>query len=200
MSGVNKVFLLGRLGKDPEVRYTSTQQPFAKFSLATSEVFTTNGERREKTQWHNVVVWGKQAEIAGRYLRKGKQIFVEGKIEYSEYEDKTTGQKRYFTEIKVDRFQMLGGAGEGGGGGGYGGQQAGGYGQPSGGGYGGGDQGGGGYGGGAPAGNEPQSYGGNQGGGYGGAPAAPSKPPMSYGEPMADVPESDDFSDDDIPF
>jgi len=184
---LNKVQLIGRLGKDPEVRYTKDQTPFAKFSLATSETFTTNGEKREKTEWHNLVVWGKQAEIAGRYLRKGKQIYAEGKIEYREYDDPTTGQKKFFTSIKVDRFVMLGARDDAGGG--YGQQEGGGYGAPQGGGYSA-PQGGGGYG--AP----PQQA------GYGAPPQQAQKAPapMSYGEPVAEVPESDDFNDDDIPF
>ncbi len=113
MSSVNKVFLIGRLGKDPEMRYTKDQTPFARFSLATSEVFTVNGERREKTQWHQLVAWRKTAEIAGRYLKKGKQIFVEGEIEYREFEDQS-GQRRFFTDIIVDRLTMLGSAQDGG--------------------------------------------------------------------------------------
>lgn len=200
---LNKVQLIGRLGKDPELRYTKDQTPFAKFTLATSESFMSNGEKREKTEWHNLVVWGKQAEIAGRYLRKGKQIYAEGKLEYREFDDPNTGAKKYFTSIKVERFVFLGSRDDaGGGGGGYG--QGGGYGGSQGGynqggGYGGGGQGGG-YG--AP----PQQGGGYgappaQGGGYGGgAPKGGGPEPMSYGEPTADVPESDDFNDDDIPF
>ena len=194
MASLNKVTLIGNLGKDPEMRYTQSQQPFAKFSLATSEVFTSNGERQEKTQWHNIVIWGKQAEIAGRYLKKGKQIYCEGIIEYREYEDKD-GQRRFFTEIKVFRFLMLGSRG---GDGGYapsgeGPAYAGaGGGSGSGGNFGGGGSGGGG------------NFGGGSGGGGGqpqGGPA-PNPSPMTYGAPMAggDVPESDDFNDDDIPF
>ena len=193
MSSLNKVTLIGRLGKDPELRYTKTQTPFARFSVATSEQFVTNGEKREKTEWHNVVVWGKQAEIAGRYLRKGKQIYLEGRIEYRDYEDQN-GQRRYTTDIKVDRFIMLGSAQ--GSGGGYGASQDGDYGSPQGHGGGYGAPQGGGYGG---------SGGKNSGGGYGeqsgrGPSAEPE--PMSYGDPMSakDIPESDDFSDDDIPF
>ena len=166
MASLNKVTLIGNLGRDPELRYTNDQTPFAKFSLATTEKFTTrSGEQREKTEWHNLTVWGKQAEIANKYLHKGKQVYVEGRIEYRESEDPNTGQKRFFTDIKVDRFLMLGRAGDGGGGGGYG--QQGGYGGQQG-GYGGGQQGGGGY---AP----PQS----QGGGY-----APPQPQGGYAPPQ----------------
>ena len=107
MASLNKVQLIGNLGKDPELRYTKNQTAFARFSLATTEEFTVNGEKQRKTQWHNLVVWGKQAEIADKYLHKGKQVYVEGKIEYREYEDQS-GQRRNITDIKVDRFLMLG--------------------------------------------------------------------------------------------
>ena len=192
MASLNKVILIGNLGKDPELRYTKSQMPFAKFSVATTEKFTSQGEQREKTEWHNITVWGKQAEIAQRYLHKGKQVYIEGRIEYRDYEDQN-GQKRYITDIKCDRFLMLGRAGEGGGGGYGGGREGGGYGSP-GGGYGSPGGGGGGYG------------GGGGGGGYERAASPPPQSgggggqPMSYGEPMNDVPESDDFNDDDIPF
>ncbi|MCB1045510.1 MAG: single-stranded DNA-binding protein [Acidobacteria bacterium] len=147
MASLNRVQLIGNLGKDPELRYTKTQTPFARFSLATTEEYTnSSGERQKNTQWHNLVVWGKQAEIADRYLRKGKQVYVEGRIEYRDYEDQS-GQKRYITDIKVDRFLMLGSRSEGG------------------------DQ---------RSESAPESYD-RSGGGY-------------------DVPESDSFNDDDIPF
>jgi len=191
MASLNKVTLIGNLGKDPELRYTKSQMPFARFSMATTERFTSQGEQREKTEWHNIVVWGKQAEIAQKYLHKGKQVYVEGRIEYREYEDQN-GQRRNITDIRCDRFLMLGRASDGGGG--YGGGGGGGYGGGGGGGgYGGG--GGQGGGGGYDRGGD-QGYGGpprDGGGGGGGA-------PMSYGEPVNDVPESDDFNDDDIPF
>ena len=111
MASMNKVTLIGNLGKDPELRYTKTQTAFARFSLATTEEFTSGGEKQKRTSWHNLVVWGKQAEIAGRYLHKGKQIYVEGKLEYREYQDQS-GQKRSITDIRVDRFLMLGPAGQ----------------------------------------------------------------------------------------
>jgi single-strand DNA-binding protein len=185
MASLNKVTLIGNLGKDPELRYTKSQMPFARFSLATTERFTSQGEQREKTEWHNIVVWGKQAEIAQRYLHKGKQVYIEGRLEYRDYEDQS-GQKRYITDIKCDRFLMLGRAGEGGGSGAGGGS----YGGREGGGYGGGPSGGGGGYDRPMAASPTQGGGGNNGG----------KAPMSYGEPMNDVPESDDFNDDDIPF
>lgn len=107
---VNKVILVGNLGKDPEVRSTATGQQVATFSLATNRVWRDkNGEKQEKTEWHNIKVWGKQAEIAGRYLTRGKTIFLEGRIETRSYDDKKTGEKRYITEIVCDNFQMIGG-------------------------------------------------------------------------------------------
>jgi len=154
MASLNRVQLIGNLGKDPEVRYTKTQTPYAKFSLATTEEFTSNGERQKKTTWHNLVVWGKQAEIAEKYLRKGKQIFAEGRIEYREYED-ASGQRRFATDIRVDRFIMLGGAG----------------------------------GPGRDASGADHAHAGHE-----------SRVSMAPGEADYEVPESDTFHDDDVPF
>ena len=113
---VNKVILVGNLGKDPEVRSTAGGQQVTTFSLATNRVWRDkNGEKQEKTEWHNIKVWGKQAEIAGRYLTRGKTIYLEGRIETRSYEDKKTGEKRYITEIVCDNFQMIGGRGADGG-------------------------------------------------------------------------------------
>lgn len=109
---VNKVILVGHLGKDPEVRFTNTGNAVANFSLATSEVWNDrDGKRQERTEWHNIVVWGKQAEHCGQYLSKGRQVYVEGSLRTSSYDDKTTGQKRYKTEIVAQRVQFLGGGG-----------------------------------------------------------------------------------------
>jgi single-strand DNA-binding protein len=109
---VNKVILVGNLGKDPEVRFTNTGSAVANFSIATSEVWNDrDGKRQERTEWHNIVVWGKQAEHCGQYLSKGRQVYVEGSIRTSSYDDKTTGQKRYKTEIIAQRVQFLGGGG-----------------------------------------------------------------------------------------
>jgi single-strand DNA-binding protein len=106
---LNKVMLIGRLGKDPEVQHFDSGAIKASFSLATSESYTNkSGERVEQTEWHNVIIWGKQAEIADRYLRKGTQVYIEGKIKTRSWEDRD-GNKRYMTEIEVLRFQMLGG-------------------------------------------------------------------------------------------
>lgn len=109
---VNKVILVGRLGKDPEVRFTNTGSAVANFSLATSEQWTDKeGKRQERTEWHNIVVWGKQAEHCGQYLSKGREVYVEGSIRTSSYDDKNTGQKRYKTEIVAQNVRFLGGGG-----------------------------------------------------------------------------------------
>ena len=116
---VNKVILVGNLGRDPEVRSLPSGQPVASFSVATSRRFKDrDGQRQEQTEWHNVVCFGKQAEIAAQYLTKGKQIFVEGRIQTRSWDDKNTGEKKYRTEIVCENFQMLGGGGGGRGGGG----------------------------------------------------------------------------------
>jgi len=115
MSSVNKVILVGRLGKDPEVRYTPSGTPVANFSLATDEVWKDkNGERQQRTEWHNIVVWSKLAEICGQYLTKGKQVYLEGRIQTREYDDRD-GNKRRITEVVVSDMVMLGSKGEGGG-------------------------------------------------------------------------------------
>jgi single-strand DNA-binding protein len=176
--GVNKVILVGNLGNDPETKYTQGGMAVTKVSLATTSVRKDKeGNTQERTEWHRVTFFGKLGEIAGEYLRKGSQVYVEGSLRY----DKYTGQdgvEKYFTDIIADEMQMLGGRSEGG--------AAGGEQRPArapressgggGGGYGGGQRGGGGGG-----------YG-SGGGGQRQAPAASSPPPM------------DDFSDDDIPF
>ena len=109
---VNKVILVGNLGKDPELRYTSSGTAVATFSLATSERFKDrNGEQQEKTEWHNIVTWRNLAEICGKYLHKGKQIYIEGRIQTRSYDDRD-GNKRYITEIVADQMQMLGSRGD----------------------------------------------------------------------------------------
>ncbi|MGN6153113.1 MAG: single-stranded DNA-binding protein [Lysobacteraceae bacterium] len=177
--GINKVILVGNLGDDPETKYTQGGMAVTTIRLATTSVRKDReGNQQERTEWHRVKFFGKLGEIAGEYLRKGSQVYVEGSIRY----DKYTGQdgvERYSTDIIVDEMQMLGGRGDGGGGGERPARAP----RGEGGGYGGG---GGGYGGG-------QRSGGYGGGGSGGGqrqapPAASSPPPM------------DDFSDDDIPF
>lgn len=113
---VNKVILIGNLGRDPEVRFTSNGKAVARFPIATSEVWTdAEGSRQERTEWHNIVVWGKQAESCGQYLSKGRQVFIEGQVRTRSYDDKD-GVKKYITEINAQRVQFLGGGGGGGGG------------------------------------------------------------------------------------
>ena len=190
--GVNKVILVGNLGNDPEVRYMPNGNAVANLSLATSESWKDQqGQVQERTEWHRLTMYRRLAEIAGEYLKKGSQIYVEGKLQTRKWQDQQ-GQDKYTTEIIVDQMQMLGGRG-GEGGGGNGGYQRpqnnqGGYNQaPAHGGYnqapqqGGGQQGG---------------YNSNQGGGYNQAPQGgnqgqPKNPPMA--EPDFDF-------DDDIPF
>ena len=105
---VNKVILVGRLGRDPETRYTGGGQAVANFSVATDETYKDrNGERQKRTEWHKIVVWGKQAEIAQQYLKKGSLIFIEGRIQSREWQDKE-GQKRTSFEIVANNFRMLG--------------------------------------------------------------------------------------------
>jgi single-strand DNA-binding protein len=112
---VNKVILIGNLGRDPELRSTPSGQTLAKFSLATTRRWRDrDGNRQEQTEWHNIVVWGRQAEIAGQYLTRGRQVYVEGRLQTDSWEDKTHGDKRYRTEIICDNFQMLGSRGDGG--------------------------------------------------------------------------------------
>lgn len=106
---VNLAILVGNLGKDPEVRFTPSGRAVANFPIATSEMWTgQDGNRQERTEWHNIVVWGKQAESCGQYLSKGRQVFVQGSIRTRSYDDKE-GNKRYVTEIVAQRVQFLGG-------------------------------------------------------------------------------------------
>lgn len=198
MGSLNKVTLIGNLGKDPELRYTKNQKPFCRFSMATTEEYTDqSGQKQKNTQWHNITAWGKQAEIISRYLQKGRSVYIEGRLEYREYDDQN-GQRRNITDIRLEKFVFLGSGGGGGGGnqGGYGG--------------GGGNQGG--YGGGGNQGGydpmpEPSNYGApSSGPAQYGAPGGESRRPttyggsQNYGEPMENIPDSDSFNDDDIPF
>ena len=109
---VNKVILVGRLGRDPETRYTGGGQAVANFSVATDETYKDKaGDRQKRTEWHKIVVWGKQAEIAQQYLKKGSLVFIEGRIQSREWQDKE-GQKRTSFEIVANNFRMLGGRAE----------------------------------------------------------------------------------------
>ncbi len=116
--GVNKVILIGTLGSDPEVRYMPNGNAVANISLATNESWKdkNTGQMQEKTEWHRVVVFGKLAEVAGEYLRKGSQVYFEGKLQTRKWQDQATGQDKYTTEVVVDfggQMQMLGGRGDG---------------------------------------------------------------------------------------
>jgi single-strand DNA-binding protein len=112
MRGVNKVMLIGRLGKDPELRYTTNGQPVANFTLATTEVRgSKDAEKQEYTEWHRVVAWGRLAEICGEYLSKGKMVYVEGSLRTRSWDDKQ-GNKRWTTEIISQTMQILSPAGE----------------------------------------------------------------------------------------
>jgi single-strand DNA-binding protein len=116
MAALNKVMLIGNLGRDPEVRVIPSGAKVATFSIATTERFTSqSGERQEKTEWHNIVVWRRLAEIVEQYTRKGSQIFVEGKLTTRSWDDPQTGKKNYKTEIVANTIQLLGGRNEGGG-------------------------------------------------------------------------------------
>lgn len=111
MSGINKVILVGRLGQEPEVKTVSPSQTVTRFSVATSESWMDKtGNRQERTEWHRIVAWGKLAEICGKFLQKGKQVYVEGRLQTRQWED-NQGQKRYTTEIVANTVQFLGSAG-----------------------------------------------------------------------------------------
>lgn len=175
MAGLNKVMLIGNLGRDPEIRYSQQGTAVVNFSIATSETWNdkTSGERQERTEWHRIVVFGKQAEICGKYLSKGSSIYIEGRLQTRSWEK--DGQTHYTTEVVASNFQFLGGRGDnqGGGGGGY-----------------------------QKQGNQGGNFQGNQGGGYnqnqgGGAPNSnnfqgQTNPGMTGGP--------DAIPDDDIPF
>lgn len=112
MASLNRVMLIGNLGKDPEVRYTAGGTAVASFSLATTEKFKgKDGNWEEKTEWHNVTLWGRLAEIAGEYLAKGKTVYIEGRLQTRKWQDKE-GKDRYTTEIVGEKMQMLSGKGE----------------------------------------------------------------------------------------
>ncbi len=171
MASVNKVILLGNLGRDPETRYTTGGDAVTNLRIATTEQWKDkSGEKQEKTEWHSVVLFGRTAEIAAEYLKKGRSVYIEGRLQTRKYTDKE-GVEKYSTEIVGDRMQLIGGAREGGGGGGSGGDAD----------FSGGGSGGGGGGGGAAR---------REGGGGG------AKPGGGGGEKKKNV---DDF-DDDIPF
>jgi single-strand DNA-binding protein len=115
MKSVNKVILIGNLGKDPEVKYTQSGLPVARITLATNERFKDKGgEWQDRTEWHNVVLWQRMAEIAGEYLKKGSKVYIEGRLQTRSWEDKNTNQKKYMTEVVANDLVLLGGRGESG--------------------------------------------------------------------------------------
>ena len=121
MASVNKVILLGNLGRDPETRYTTGGDAVTNLNIATSEQWKDkSGEKQERTEWHRVVLFGRQAEVAGEYLKKGRSVYIEGRLQTRKYTDKD-GVEKYSTEIVADRMQLIGGARDAGGGGGGGG-------------------------------------------------------------------------------
>jgi single-strand DNA-binding protein len=108
MSSLNKAMILGKLGRDPEIKYLSTGTPICNFSVATTERWKTDGKMQEATEWHKIVVWGKLAEICAEHLSKGRSVYVEGRIQTRQWEDKS-GEKRYSTEIAAKEVLFLGG-------------------------------------------------------------------------------------------
>lgn len=120
---VNKVILIGNLGKDPEIKFTPNGTQVAKFSLATNERFKDKeGQWQDRTEWHNIVAWARLAEVVGQYVKKGSKLYIEGRIQTSSWDDRETGQKKYRTEIIAGDLVLLSGRGEGdseGGSGGY---------------------------------------------------------------------------------
>ena len=187
--GINKVILIGTLGRDPEVRYAANGNAIANLSVATSEQWTdrNTGQRQERTEWHRVVLFGKVAEIAGQYLRKGSQVYLEGRLQTRKWTDQN-GQDRWSTEVVVDQrgtMQMLDRRGQGSGDAPF---EQGGYGQP--------------------AGQSQQGYGTSSAPGapteqpaIGGAPQhAPAQPQQGFGGAGAPSPAAADFDDDDVPF
>lgn len=118
---VNKVILVGNLGKDPEVKYTPQGTAVAKITVATTSSYKDkqSGEWKEQTEWHNVVLWQRQAEIAGEYLKKGNKVYIEGRLQTRSWDDKQTGQKKYMTEVVCSDLVLMGGGGGQGGGGGF---------------------------------------------------------------------------------
>ncbi|MFC4727863.1 single-stranded DNA-binding protein [Coralloluteibacterium thermophilus] len=181
--GINKVILVGNLGADPETRYTQSGSAITNIRIATSEQWRDKqtGENQERTEWHRVVLFGKLGEIAGEYLKKGRQVYIEGSLRTNKYTDKD-GIERYTTDIVANEMQMLGGPGAGGG-------EGGGYSR-------GGQGGGGGY--------ERSGGGGSAGGGYsrgGGGGGYDRGGPRNEAPRQAPPPQRDDpFPDDDIPF
>lgn len=212
MASLNKVMLIGNLTRDPEVRYTPKGTAVAEIGLAMNRVYTTDTqERREEVTFVDVTLWGRTAELAGQYLTKGRSVYVEGRLQLEQWEDKTTNQTRSKLKVVCDQMQFLGqrdGQGQGGGGGGNSNFQPRGN-QPSGGGYqggggGGGYQGGGGgggyQGGGGGFDSEPEGYGPPSGGGGGGNNYRPQQQQPAAAPKQQPAPNFAAEEDDDIPF
>jgi single-strand DNA-binding protein len=131
MANLNKVMLMGNLTRDPEVRYTPKGTAVAELGLAINRVYSAeNGEKREETTFVDVTLWGRTAEIAGEYLKKGRPVFIEGRLQLDSWDDKQTGQKRSKLKVVGEAMQLMGGRGDGGGGGGGGESEGGGGGRP----------------------------------------------------------------------
>ncbi|MFZ4402976.1 MAG: single-stranded DNA-binding protein [Pseudobdellovibrionaceae bacterium] len=111
MAGVNKVIIVGRLGADPEVKVVGPNATVARLSVATSEAWVKDGQKQERTEWHRITVWGKLAEVCGKHLSKGRQVYIEGKLQTRSWENQQ-GQKQYATEIVANTVQFLGASGE----------------------------------------------------------------------------------------
>lgn len=214
MASYNKVMLIGNLTRDPEVRYTPKGSAVCDIGLAVNRVYTSeSNERVEEVTFVDVVLWSKLAELAGKYLHKGRPVFIEGRLQMDSWEDKQTGQKRTRLRVVGEQMQFLGSAGDRPGGGGGGGEEEGGN-------YGGGGGGGGGYnregGGGGGGYNRPQqrpqqrSGGGNYGGGGGGGGGSgyqqrpqqqrPAPAPQQQNDDFGEGPITDGMEEDDIPF
>lgn len=180
MADLNKVMLIGRLTRDPQLRYTPANQAVCDFGLATGRKYrTASGEEREESTFIDCTVWAKGAEIFNQYMRKGKQVFIEGRLKLDQWDDKQTGQKRSKLTVVVDNFQFLGGRDEGGGGAPHAGDEEGG----------------------GRSYSRPGGYGGNSGGGGGGGGGSRSAAPRQN-QPAEELPYGNEqsFKDEDIPF
>ena len=182
MANLNKVMLIGNLTRDPEVRYTPKGTAVTDIGLAVNRTYSVEGDRREETTFVDITLWGRQAEIAGQYMRKGRPIYVEGRLQMDTWQDKQTGQNRTRLKVVGDNFQFLGGRDDGGGGGGGGGQQ-GGYSAPP-----------------AQANQQQPAYQGDPGGGGGDGYEAAGPPPQQSAPPSHGGGAEFTEEDDDIPF
>ena len=181
MANLNKVMLIGNLTRDPEVRYTPKGTAVTDIGLAVNRTYSVEGDRREETTFVDITLWGRQAEIAGQYMKKGRPIYVEGRLQMDTWQDKQTGQNRTRLKVVGDNFQFLGGRDDGGGGGGG---QQGGYSAPP-----------------AQANQQQPAYQGDPGGGGGGGYEAAGPPPQQQAAPPSHGGGAEfTEEDDDIPF